>query len=222
MALELHLPGKASFREAVTGVGNSDADIIKARFEMPVPDGVIYLSRTHPIVEGLAGYVMDAALDPLLDGVAKRCGAVRTRAVDQLTTLLLLRFRFHIEMSKQGEAERGWASTPLAEEAAVVGFTGLPSAPQWLAQDLAEQLLQVEPDANINPQQASRFLRAGCRQPGRAAGRVAEMADQRAQDLLAAHERVRAAARMKGISHSIRPQSPVDVLGVYMLLPVGN
>jgi hypothetical protein len=48
------------------------------------------------------------------------------------------------------------------------------------------------------------------------------MADQRAQDLLAAHERARAAAHMKGISHSIRPQSPVDVLGVYMLLPVGD
>ena len=52
------------------------------------------------MVEGLAGYVMDAALDPLLEGVAKRSGAVRAKAVEQLTTLLLLRFRFHIE--KQG------------------------------------------------------------------------------------------------------------------------
>jgi hypothetical protein len=98
-ALELHLPNKASFREAVTGVGNNDVDVVKARFEMPVPDGVVYLSRTHPFVEGLAGYVMDAALDPLLDEEAKarRCGAIRTRKVEQLTTLLLLRFRFHIE-----------------------------------------------------------------------------------------------------------------------------
>jgi hypothetical protein len=136
--------------------------------------------------------------------------------VDQLTTLLLLRFRFHIEMTKPNEV----GPVPLlAEEAAVVGFTGLPSTPQWLAQDLAEQLLQVEPDANVNPQQASRFLERVVTSLAELQSALAEMADQRAQDLLAAHERVRAAARMKGINHSIRPQSPVDVLGIYMLLP---
>ena len=68
--LELHLPRKASFREAVLGVG-SDRDLVTARFEMPVSGDVLYLSRTHPFVEGLAGYVMDAALDPLLEGVAQ-------------------------------------------------------------------------------------------------------------------------------------------------------
>lgn len=214
--LELHLPGKASFREAVTGVGNSDTDMVKARFEMPVPDDVVYLSRTHPFVEGLAGYVMDAALDPLLDGVARRCGAVRTRAVDQLTTLLLLRFRFHIEMQRGGVGQ-----VPLlAEEAAVVGFTGLPDAPQWLAQGLAEQLLQAEPDANVNPQQASRFLERVVAGLIELQSELTGMADQRSQDLLAAHERVRTAVRMKGISHNIRPQTPVDILGVYILLPV--
>ena len=62
------------------------------RFELPVSDDVIYLNRTHPIVEGLASYVMDAALDPLLAGVARRCGATRTRAVTVRTTLLLARF----------------------------------------------------------------------------------------------------------------------------------
>jgi hypothetical protein len=30
-----------------------------------VQDKQVYLSRTHPIVEGLATYVMDTALDPM-------------------------------------------------------------------------------------------------------------------------------------------------------------
>jgi superfamily II DNA or RNA helicase len=214
-ALELHLPNKASFREAVTGVGNNDVDVVKARFEMPVPDGVVYLSRTHPFIEGLAGYVMDAALDPLLDGVARRCGAIRTRKVEQLTTLLLMRFRFHIGRQSSGEKE-----VPLlAEEAVVAGFTGLPSAPVWLAEEAAEKLLQVEPDANVHPQQAASFLERAVGGLAELQGELAGMAERRADDLLAAHERVRSAVRMKGVSHNIRPQTPVDVLGIYLLLP---
>ncbi|NLF64694.1 MAG: DEAD/DEAH box helicase [Chloroflexi bacterium] len=212
--LELHLPRKASFREAVLGVG-SDRDLVTARFEMPVSGDVLYLSRTHPFVEGLAGYVMDAALDPLLEGVAQRCGAIRTRAVDQLTTLLLLRFRFHIEMQRGGEG-----GVPLlAEEAAVVGFTGLASEPYWLPEERAEQLLQVEPDANVHPQQATRFLERVVGELGDLQTELAAMAGRRAEELLADHERVRDATRMKGSNHSIRPQTPVDVLGVYVLLP---
>src|SRR5690606_14657777 len=116
----MQLPGKAAVKEAVLGVGNTDEATFAARFKLPVNDGVTYLSRTHPYVEGLARYVMDTALDPLLsdDAIARRCGVVRTRAVDEATTLLLLRFRFHIETKRRGEE-----STPmLAEDVQVVGL----------------------------------------------------------------------------------------------------
>ena len=63
-------------------------------------DGELYLSRTHPLVEGLASYVMDAALDPAGRtgdaGIARRCGVVRTQRVSRRTTLLLVRLRYHI------------------------------------------------------------------------------------------------------------------------------
>ena len=210
-----HLPPKAALREAVFGVGSSEQDSFKAKFELPVPDGIHYLSRTHPMVAGLASYVMDAALDPLVDGAAARCGAMRTRAVSQLTTLLLLRFRFHIE-----SRQRGAETTPLlAEDVQVVGFTGLPGSLTWLDEATAEKLLQAEPDANVSPQQASNFI-------GRITGGLDElqaaleqMAAERAQALLEAHRRVRTAARVTGVRYDVRPQLPVDVLGVYVLLP---
>jgi hypothetical protein len=41
----------------------------------------------------------------------------------------------------------------------------------------------------------------------------------RADELLAAHERVRDAARQKGVRYKVAPQQPVDVLGIYIYLP---
>ena len=42
---------------------------------------------------------------------------------------------------------------------------------------------------------------------------------RRGEELLEAHRRVRAAARIKGVKQEIRPHLPVDVLGIYVLLP---
>jgi hypothetical protein len=42
----------------------------------------------------------------------------------------------------------------------------------------------------------------------------------RGDELLAAHTRVRIAARMQGVRHSVEAQLPPDVLGVYVYLPV--
>ena len=60
------------FNLAEIPVGLAEAvgrkDKFTARFEMPVQDEQVYLSRTHPIIEGLATYVMDTALDPIGEG----------------------------------------------------------------------------------------------------------------------------------------------------------
>jgi hypothetical protein len=190
-------------------------DKVTARFVLPVPEQVTYLGRTHPIVEGLAAYTMDTALDPLLDGAAKRAGVIRTKAVRQATTLLLLRFRYHIVTHKRdGEIPL------LAEECQVVGFTGREEEPAWLSSETIEDLLQAAPDANVQPQQARQFM-------GRAVARLpllqpalSGIAEERGQELLEAHRRVRTAARQTGVRYTVRPQLPPDVLGLYLLLPV--
>jgi superfamily II DNA or RNA helicase len=64
-------------------------DRFAVRFELPVNPGEVYLSRTHPLVEKLANHVLNAALDPLLDGPARRCGVIRTSTVSRRTTALL-------------------------------------------------------------------------------------------------------------------------------------
>ncbi len=213
--IEVHLPNKAALREAA---GHADGKgTFDACFELPAPEGALYLTRTHPTVEGLASYVMDAALDPLLEGVARRSGVIRTRAVDVRTTLLLVRFRYHI-VTRRGDEEIAL----LAEDCQTLGFIGALQTAQWLPSEQVEPLLDAEPAANIAPQQASDFLRRvvegfdALREP------LNEAAATRGQELLDAHRRVRTAARVKGVRYDVRPHLPPDVLGVYVLLPVGR
>ena len=67
------------------------------RFDLPLEDGELYLGRTSPVVEGLAGWTLDQALDRETErSVAARCGVISTSAVDTRTTLLLVRFRHHL------------------------------------------------------------------------------------------------------------------------------
>jgi hypothetical protein len=109
-------------REAI-GVFDTTAKLA-ARFALPVADGVQYLTRTHPVVAGLAGRIIDGALDPVAGrSPARRCGVIRSAAVSVRSTLLLLRGRYHLIATQPGRAER----TNLAEDCVVVGFQGAPT-----------------------------------------------------------------------------------------------
>jgi superfamily II DNA or RNA helicase len=187
---------------------------LKARFQLPPGDGERYLGRTEPFVAGLASYVLDAALDPIADSPARRCGLLRTDAVTVRTTLLLVRYRFHIVTTSGGE-ERPL----LAEDSGLLAFTGSPSSPTWLSPAAASSLLRAAPTANVNAGQASDVV-------GEVVAGVADLrpsvdddARRRADELLAAHQRVRQAARQRGVRFRVEPQLPPDLLGVYVFLP---
>jgi superfamily II DNA or RNA helicase len=192
-----------------------DRKVFQARFELPVQDGQLYLNRTHPIVEGLATHVMDTALDAIADSVARRCGVIRTDKVERRTTLLLTRFRFHI-IAKQGDDE----NPLLAEDCQVLAFTGSPDKAEWLEPEQAEALLEATPDANITADQATGFLQKVIDQFDYLSPHLEAVAQQRGNDLLEAHRRVRSASKLRGIRYRVEPQLPPDILGIYMFLPV--
>ena len=189
-------------------------DRFTARFELPVDEGVVHLTRTHPLVEGLASLVFESALDPEHDAVARRAGAIRTRAVAKRTTLLLLRFRFDVVTTRRGEE-----SATLAEECGLLAFAGAPDAPEWLEDVAAEQLLDASPDGNVLPEQATAFVRRVVEGFDALRPHVHEYANRRARTLLETHKRVRQESGTRGMSHRVEPQLPPDVLGIYVLLP---
>jgi superfamily II DNA or RNA helicase len=197
-------------------VGAHDTPVVQGRFVLPVDDDQVHLSRTHPLVEGLASYVLDAALDEHSIGVTARCGAVRTAVVQRRTTLLVCRFRFHLRVIERDEDRQ-----LLVEDAKVLAFTGSPDQAQWLADPDVEQLLVARPDANVGPDQAAGFVRTVTDGLGQLSGHLDAEAEAMAEGLLDAHRQVRDAARRKGVRFSVSPHLPADVLGVYVLLPAG-
>lgn len=188
----------------------------KAKFELPVDEGVLHLTRTHPLVEGLAAHVMDTALDPVAESTAKRCGVIYSSAVEKRTTLLLLRLRYHI-ITKRKDAEE---TQLLAEDCRLLGFLGAPGKAEWMTDtNEMERLLHAKPSRNIDQAQATGFVQKVIDDFDSLRPHLDEYAGQRGDEILEAHRRVRDAARLSGVKYEIEPQLPVDVLGIYVYLP---
>ncbi|MBE9053236.1 DEAD/DEAH box helicase [Nostocales cyanobacterium LEGE 11386] len=182
-------------------------------FTTSAPEGVEYVGRNHPLVEGLARYILEEALSQTKDPIAARCGLTITNAVQKPTILLLVRLRHLLNSAKQ--------QSLLAEECAVIGFTGSPSNPTWLSQLEATSLLQqAKPVSDAAPaikqmEIADLLERLEELQPD-----LENFAHQRTQELLQSHRRVRAITQEGRIR--VTPQLPMDILGVYILKPGRN
>lgn len=193
-----------------------DRKAFKARFELPVGKDMLHLTRTHPLVEGLARYVMDTALDPQLDSVAKRAGVIITGGVQRRTTLMLLRFRYQIT------ARRGTEENPMiAEDCAILGFTGSPANPEWIQSEEAERIIRLQPEGNITADVAGEYIRKVAENADALRPHIEETARQKAESLLEEHRRVRAVPHAKGVRYTVEPKLPADVLGMYVYLPRG-
>ncbi len=195
-------------------LGLAPGERLKARFELPVKDGVLYLSRTHPIVAGLAAHVLDVALDEGAD-FARRCGVIRTDAVSSRATILLLRERFQITARFADGRERSL----LAEDARAVAFAGSTESATWLDPAAIEPLLAAKPRGNVAPDQARDFAAKAVGSLDALRAQLEDGARVRSKELLDAHVRVRKASQTKGLKHEVEPKLPVDILGAYVLLP---
>ncbi len=211
----VHLSNEAP-RALRQAIGRDES--FTGRFDLPLVEGEVYLGRTSPVIEGLAGWTLDQALDPVARDartVASRCGVVSSSAVKARTTLLVARFRYHLHTVGTD------AETILCEEIIPLACTGSADAPKWLTPDEGERLLAARPERNLVAtaiDQQIDFLIPALPKLQQA---LEPIAHERATAQLAAHERVREATRIKG-RVSIKPVLPVDILGAYILLPTLN
>lgn len=169
------------------------------------------LHRSHPLVTVLADHLIENALQGE-SSITARCAATITDAVDVVTTVYLLRLRHQL-----GYVRRRQPFQMMAEETVALAVKGRTN-PEWLSDEATAGLLQCQPTGNLPREamhrevaQALDFLQAHPQ-------RLEDLAQNRAQALLADHRRVREAARDVG-QYSVAPCLPVDVIGVYVLLP---
>lgn len=176
------------------------------------PD-VTHVGRTHPLVATLAETMSEGALDPNgVEGKATlgRAGAWRTRAVNQLTTLLLLRLRFKLTTSGR--------KTLLAEEATALAFG--PAGPDAVAEgEAALGMLEQEASGNIAEPVIARQVETALDRVPDFEPAIALYAAERARQLGEDHDRVKTATRGDGATTEVEPVLPADILGLYVLVP---
>jgi superfamily II DNA or RNA helicase len=185
-----------------------------ARFERPVGEKEVHLTRTHPVVDGLATYILDAALDQEAPGIARRSGVIRTAGVTTRTTLLIVRARYHIHVKRSGVEH-----PLLAEDLLLLAFSGAPESASWIEAGAAASLLELTPNGNVPVEQARNFVRTVVSGYDVLAPHVIATVESHGLEILEAHTRVRKAAKLTSVSHRVEPQFPADVLGLYIFLP---
>lgn len=211
-AVSVHLSNEVP-RALRQAIGQDES--FTGRFELPLEEGEVYLGRTSPVVEGLAGWTLDQALDPVARdarAVAARCGVVSTSAVSTRTTLIVARLRYHLHIASAD------AETMLCEEIVPLACTGSADTPQWLSPEEGERLLAARPERNLIATAIDQQLGLLLPALPKFQQALQSVAQERATVQLAAHERVREAVRSKG-RVTIQPVLPVDILGAYVLLP---
>jgi superfamily II DNA or RNA helicase len=202
-------------------------------FDSPTPEGAEYIGRNHRFVAALARFLFEEALNRPGNATVSRCGALRTRAVNELTTILLLRVRYLVEQPQ--------ARPLLSEEVLVLGFAGLGgNEARWLeARDALRLLAEAKPDANIALTEKRELVEralaslgdwsaiASSEQRAESGGQrvgvpgyVRERLIQRARELEAAHRRIRQAVSLRVRGLEVKPQFPPDLLGILVLQPV--
>ena len=183
-------------------------------FSPPAKRGQTCLVRTHPLVEQLASWLAQTALDPQEKSVLARCGVMRTRSVLGRTTLILCRLRFQIVTS--GEVEH----SALAEECVSLAFEGAPQKARWLDGEAVPRLLAAEPAENVAGNQASGWIGKVEEGIQYLLPHIEEFHKERAAELLREHRSVRDAARWRNVRYRVQAQGKPDILGIFVYLPV--
>jgi superfamily II DNA or RNA helicase len=199
-----HLPGPLRQRLA-------DEGLVPESGNATLPLDLAELHRSHPVITVLADHLIETALQGDTS-ITARCAATVTDAVEVVTTVVLLRLRHQLSYVRRRQPFQ-----MLAEESVALAIEGRQN-PRWLADEAVARLLECRPTGNLPREAASREIQQSLALLAGHHQRLEALAQERADALLADHERVRQAARDIG-QHSVKPCLPVDVVGVFVLLP---
>ena len=186
----------------------------------PVPPGHHVLTRVDPAVEALSRYVLDAALDPSLSPLlrpGRRAGITRCAAVHKVTTLLVVRYRFEVNLTGSRTS-----TTQVAEDAHFLAHTTSGDTISWLPDDQLDTLLTAPATGNIADSLAEAQLTKALARLDELQPHLEQTGRAKAHRLVTEHRDIRAASRSGGRAVTAHLLPPPDVLGVYVFLPDGG
>ena len=189
-------------------------DTIRLRVEGGSRD---HLHRNHPLVGAIAELLVENALDPLSDAqpsaVLARTGAWATSQVKKPTLVVLTRIRHCLTTTSLATGQR----LLLAEETDAIAFEPAGDAPILVGAGAAR--LIESPAAHETAAAAkARQITASLSRLDELRAAIDRRARDRANVLEDDHMRIRAASKSAGTVR-VAPVSPVDIVGVYSLMP---
>ncbi len=192
----------------------TDKNDIQISFQSPTPLGYKYIGRNHPFTEHLSQFVINNALQGASNGAA-RASVLRTNAVKQRTVLFQLRVRNVI-------AEQPSNKEVVAEEMWLWGYEGELKQKQIITKEAAMDLLMsVRSTQNMEQPEQAHWLTdemEWVKDESKFRAQTDVVALERANHLVLMHTKVR--NLVGGIKYKVvEPVLPMDVLGLYILLP---
>lgn len=203
-----HLPREIKERLETAGF----ISLRKLDFHYPTVSGAEFIHRTHPLVSHLADYVAEQAMGGEHNDLVARAGAIFTKEVSTKTQIFLLRMRSRLTIRRAGQSRE-----LLAEEALALAVEG-GGALQVLPKAEALRLMQAKVSKNMPEDRRRREMSAVLDALPERQATFTELAEQRARELLADHRRIREAADARG-EYQVTPMLPLDIMGVYVLVP---
>lgn len=207
-----HLPAAVRERLAAEGLVGT----LRIDFRQPAALGAAFVHRTHPIVAVLADTLLEQALDDVSNGAddaqVARAGVAFVARVPRKTTVLLLRIRHQLSVTHGANTR-----LLMCEEAVAVAASSAEPFSE-LTPDQTRALLGAEATRNVAPTLRDRQLQTALDALPSWQPQLEAIAKSRAQALLLDHRRVREAAEGRG-SYQVTASLPVDVMGLYVLLP---
>ena len=188
-------------------------DPVQISFISPTPEGYHYLGRNNRFVEQLCQLVMANTI-ARVDKRAARAAVIRTKQVSIKTTLLLFRCRNVIEQQKGRQQI-------VAEEMILWGWRGTPQQKEFLEHAEAKTLLaNARAASELSPQSRANFLDNELKLLDTLVADFDTVAERQSKKLVEAHERF--SSLMDGKRFQVvYPVLPMDLLGIYVLLPEG-
>lgn len=187
---------------------------VQVSFKSPTPSGYKYIGRNHPFTEQLSQYIINAALQGA-GTKASRSAVLRTKDVKQKTILFQLRVRNVI-------AEQPGNKEIVAEEMWLWGYEGDVNQNKIIDKDAAlNLLLTIKASQNMEQSEQAHWLQEEMQwvNDGTLFRKHTDaVALERANHLVESHTRFK--KLVSGNKYKVvEPVLPMDVLGVYILLP---
>lgn len=192
----------------------SEKNEIQISFKSPTPSGYKYLGRNHLFTEHLSQHIINSALQGASQRAA-RSAVLRTADVKQKTVMFQLRVRNVI-------AEQPSNKQIVAEEMWLWGYEGEVSQKQFLDKETALNLLMsIRPTQNMEESEKAYWLNeemSWVHDENSFRLHTDEVALERAHHLVESHTRFK--KLVSGNKYKVvEPVLPMDVLGIYILLP---